>query len=160
MLVAAFAGAAHVILVNSKFTGDAFKRGFSRLARRGVTPEVLYPAVALPSDETLAQASRSWQDELPPDLVRFIRGGITFTSINRFERKKGVQLAIDALLELQAQQPLCKVRLIIAGEQQRIGCAMEPLFVVLKVVKCNTHRHRLQPSVFIVTLQASSCNYR
>ncbi|KAJ8613148.1 hypothetical protein CTAYLR_004800 [Chrysophaeum taylorii] len=71
-------GCAHRILVNSRFTAAAFRGSFRFLARRD--PDVLYPSVALPSEE-------EQQKTKPPYLV----------SLNRYERKKRVDLAIEAL---------------------------------------------------------------
>lgn len=107
---------------------------------------MLYPAVPVPSDAQLADASKSWKDELPVDLAAFIKGAsgaAVFLSINRyqrgsfylqhvpllgfvisiivsiryrFERKKGIGLAVTALAELQAQGKAGpEARLIIAG---------------------------------------------
>ncbi|KXZ50092.1 hypothetical protein GPECTOR_18g69 [Gonium pectorale] len=101
-------GAADLVLVNSKFTAGMFAQTFKRLAARGVSPLVLYPAVPIPNEDTLKAAGESWQSELDPGLAEFIAGGTTFLSINRFERKKGMGLALEALHELlvvQATQP-------------------------------------------------------
>lgn len=65
-----------------------FADTFKRLDSRGIRPGVLYPAVAIPSEAALAEATAGWRRGLPPDLVRFVAGGPTFLSINRFERKK------------------------------------------------------------------------
>lgn len=113
------AGAAHEILVNSAFTAAAFRRGFPRLAARGLQPAVLHPAVSIPSDQALADAAAAWADELPLELAAFASQGRgpLFLSINRFERKKGIGLALRALAELLQRRPGCDARLIIAGEQ-------------------------------------------
>lgn len=65
-----------------------FAQTFTRLAARGVRPGVLYPAVAVPAAADLQEAEQGWQAGLPAELAAFIRGGPTFLSINRFERKK------------------------------------------------------------------------
>ena len=65
-----------------------FKATFKNLARKGVWPEVLYPAVGIPSDAALTEASASWQQHLDKDLAEFLQSGPTFLSINRFERTK------------------------------------------------------------------------
>ena len=52
--------AAHVLLVNSKFTRDTFRDTFPNL--RGRTDiRVLYPTVSLPSKEELAKDQASWE---------------------------------------------------------------------------------------------------
>lgn len=66
-----------------------FARTFRRLHGRGLVPDVLYPAVVVPSDAQLAAARAGWKRTLPPDLARFIESrDAVFLSINRFERKK------------------------------------------------------------------------
>ncbi|KAJ4762862.1 hypothetical protein LUZ62_073237 [Rhynchospora pubera] len=71
-------GMADLILVNSNFTANTFATTFSSLNRKGIKPSVLYPAVSL------GQFDRSCSYKL------------NFLSINRFERKKNLQLAISA----------------------------------------------------------------
>ncbi|KAJ4791528.1 hypothetical protein LUZ62_042774 [Rhynchospora pubera] len=71
-------GMADLILVNSNFTANTFATTFSSLNRKGIKPSVLYPAVSL------GQFDRSCSYKL------------NFLSINRFERKKNLQLAIEA----------------------------------------------------------------
>ncbi|KAJ1702892.1 hypothetical protein LUZ63_002671 [Rhynchospora breviuscula] len=71
-------GMANLILVNSNFTANTFATTFSSLNRKGIKPSVLYPAVSL------GQFDRSCSYKL------------NFLSINRFERKKNLQLAISA----------------------------------------------------------------
>eukprot|EP00889_Picochlorum_renovo_P000310 jgi/Picre1/27340/NNA_000309.t1 len=69
-------GLAHRTLVNSEYTKSIFKETFRSLDGRGIVPDVLYPA----------------------DVVRLIESSSdTFLSINRFERKKNIGLAIRAL---------------------------------------------------------------
>lgn len=68
-----------------------FAETFGRLHRRGVLPEVLYPAVQVPSDAELAAAAESAKEVLPGELVAMMEGRTVFLSINRFERKKVMQ---------------------------------------------------------------------
>ncbi|PSC71528.1 alpha-1,3 1,6-mannosyltransferase ALG2 [Micractinium conductrix] len=109
-------GASHALLVNSRFTQGVFADTFKRLDSRGIRPGVLYPAVAIPSEAALAEATAGWRRGLPPDLVRFVAGGPTFLSINRFERKKGIGLAVEALQELRGRGAAhVDARLVVAG---------------------------------------------
>lgn len=71
-------GMADLILVNSKFTAAMFAKTFKHLHARGIHPAVLYPAV------NVDQFTRPYAFNL------------NFLSINRFERKKNIQLAISA----------------------------------------------------------------
>eukprot|EP00467_Chlorarachnion_reptans_P012520 CAMPEP_0114537628 /NCGR_PEP_ID=MMETSP0109-20121206/29684_1 /TAXON_ID=29199 /ORGANISM="Chlorarachnion reptans, Strain CCCM449" /LENGTH=437 /DNA_ID=CAMNT_0001721539 /DNA_START=55 /DNA_END=1368 /DNA_ORIENTATION=+ len=101
---------ADTVLVNSSFTADAFRKTFQCLSN--VDIRVLYPAIALPNPEVLRRAIKT--DALP-----------TFVSINRFERKKNIALAIHAFAMLQKMlygkdgakkvETDSKIQLIVAG---------------------------------------------
>jgi alpha-1,3/alpha-1,6-mannosyltransferase len=118
-------GAADRVLVNSAFTRRVFASTFLRLTRRQIVPDVLYPAVAPPSDAALAAAASGWRAALPPRVAAALEGGRAFVSINRFERKKDVGLALRALAALDALQaadgaaggapPAEPARLVVAG---------------------------------------------
>jgi len=100
-------GMADLIAVNSAFTQRIFEDTFYRLARRGIKPQILYPAVHPPTDADLQAAQKTCRKALPDKSVAMISGGPTFLSINRFERKKNIALAIDALallVKTQAQR--------------------------------------------------------
>ena len=75
---------------------------------RPLHPQVLYPAVPIPTEQQLADSESSWRSELhPAALLAFVKGaegGPLFLSINRFERKKGIGLALHALAKMQQQQ--------------------------------------------------------
>ncbi|XP_009769704.1 uncharacterized protein [Nicotiana sylvestris] len=75
-------GMADLILVNSRFTASTFAKTFKNLDARGIKPAVLYPAVNVD------------QFEKPNDTK------LNFLSINRFERKKNIELAISAFATL------------------------------------------------------------
>lgn len=86
-------GMADLILVNSKFTASTFASTFKRLDAKGITPAVLYPAV------NVDQFNK-------PNAYK-----LNFLSINRFERKKNIDLAISAFALLGSSD----VTLTIAG---------------------------------------------
>ena len=103
------------MLVNSKFTARVFSETFARLHGRGVHPSVLYPAAALPP----ARSVRS-----TPSVDALSRVGIAsvpadarvMLSINRFERKKGLPLALRCLAELRSRGRAYRdVHLVLAG---------------------------------------------
>ncbi|CAD6262506.1 unnamed protein product [Miscanthus lutarioriparius] len=77
-------GMADLILVNSKFTAATFARTFSGLHARGIKPGVLYPAVSV-------------EQFHEPHAYK-----LNFISINRFERKKNLDLAISAFALLRS----------------------------------------------------------
>ncbi|KAK4420428.1 Alpha-1,3/1,6-mannosyltransferase ALG2 [Sesamum alatum] len=79
-------GMADLILVNSKFTASTFAKTFKRLNSRGVRPAVLYPAVNVDQFDE-------------PNATK-----LSFLSINRFERKKNIELAISAFAMLYNSQ--------------------------------------------------------
>ena len=84
-------GMAHKVVVNSKFTEDAFYKTFTHLYQKGVHPRVVYPAVELDGNENNARMNdRHSLASTSSDSQ------ITFLSINRFERKKNLQLALWA----------------------------------------------------------------
>ena len=90
-------GMAHRVLVNSEFTKGVFKETFKVLDARGVVPDVLYPAVVIPNDAAMDAMRASWKSLLPPEVVGLMTSRPTFLSINRYERKKNIGLAIRAL---------------------------------------------------------------
>ena len=105
-----FPGMADLILVNSNFTAETFKSTFKSLCNQ--RPRVLYPSlnfstfdVPLVSEET---------DDLLPPSAKFV-----FLSINRYERKKNLKLALEALnwlKNLVTDEEWKGVHLIMAGK--------------------------------------------
>lgn len=98
-------GLADIVLVNSKFTSSIFHKTFKSL--RSIKPSVLYPSLNFSSF-----------DRPPIDLAGVIPSDsdTVFLSINRFERKKNLSLAVKAFACLL--KTYCKdatPHLIIAG---------------------------------------------
>lgn len=103
-------GQAHRIMVNSKFTSGVFTNTFKRIH---VVPDILYPSMItqhyddvtpLPINEILAK-------ELPDNSFIFL-------SINRYERKKNLKLALAAMNELKKHLSATdwfRSHLVIAG---------------------------------------------
>lgn len=117
--------AADLILVNSKFTSSVVKRTFKSLKDRNLI--IVHPCVDV---EDLRQASiradsASIESNLKPMLNRsseIARENYIFLSLNRFERKKDLLLAIEAFSELKAcfdqdgeRGQSMKAHLIMAG---------------------------------------------
>ncbi len=100
-------GKAHRILVNSKFTEGIFRETFRSLGK--VEVQVLHPSLHMTSfDSEITEEEPYW-----PESRQAI-----FLSINRFERKKNIRLAIEALCELQkilSLEQWGKVHLVVAG---------------------------------------------
>lgn len=101
-------GMADIILVNSKFTANIFRKTFKTLENSKL--EVLYPSLNFENYDNIPNGSID-------DVIRKNASKI-FLSINRYERKKNLNLAIYALEQLLQELPSDQVRrvhLIIAG---------------------------------------------
>ncbi|NXF99667.1 ALG2 mannosyltransferase, partial [Sakesphorus luctuosus] len=101
-------GMADCIVVNSKFTASVFKDTFKSLSH--INPDVLYPSLNISSFETIVPADIA---DLIPKQKKFL-----FVSINRYERKKNLPLALEALHELQGRlssHQWNEVHLVVAG---------------------------------------------
>uniref|UniRef100_A0A131YIN5 Alpha-1,3/1,6-mannosyltransferase ALG2 n=1 Tax=Rhipicephalus appendiculatus TaxID=34631 RepID=A0A131YIN5_RHIAP len=94
---------ADAVLVNSHFTGSVFREVFPRLSH--VQLRVLYPAASLSAIERPLEGTL---EELGIDKSE----GALFLSLNRFERKKNLALALRAV-ELACRET--PVHLIMAG---------------------------------------------
>lgn len=102
-------GCADVILANSKFTESVFRSTFKSLS--SVPVKVVYPSCNFSSfDRPLTSNA----DKI--GIKTSAPGQVIFLSINRYERKKNISLALQALARLQTI-PDCvnRVHLIIAG---------------------------------------------
>ncbi|EMG50129.1 hypothetical protein G210_4852, partial [Candida maltosa Xu316] len=91
------------IVVNSNFTKSMFHDTFKRLNK--VNPGVIYPCVDTEVEET---------PESDSDVTKFFKDSRYFLSINRFERSKNIDLAIQAFAKSKKVIP-GKPRLVIAG---------------------------------------------
>jgi alpha-1,3/alpha-1,6-mannosyltransferase len=104
-------GQADVVFVNSKFTSKIFADTFPRLS--AIKPKVLYPSLNTaffdqPVTLTLADVvGLALSDE-----------SVLFLSINRYERKKNLGLAVLAFAQLKKvldEKDFAKVHLVMAG---------------------------------------------
>jgi len=100
-------GLADRVLVNSRYTAAAFRRAFPRLG--SLTPEVLHPGVACTPDTQETKASvHDRTDERE----------VMILSINRYEAKKNVGLAVESLAQLRHElsyERFERIQLTIAG---------------------------------------------
>lgn len=106
-------GSADGILVNSKFTRRVFKETFRSLS---VMPAVLYPSLN----------TKFFDDFDPADTEvvehKFDGDSIVFLSLNRYERKKNLPLALHAFKALEAnvgRAKFDKCYLVMAGGYDR-----------------------------------------
>ncbi|XP_077125595.1 alpha-1,3/1,6-mannosyltransferase ALG2 isoform X1 [Ranitomeya variabilis] len=101
-------GMADCILVNSQFTAKIFKETFTSLSH--LEPNVLYPSLNV---ENFQPCDSDGLTEFVPAKRK-----IVFLSINRYERKKNHNLALESLCTLRDKVSLQdweKVHLIVAG---------------------------------------------
>ncbi|GBG24704.1 Alpha-1,3/1,6-mannosyltransferase ALG2 [Hondaea fermentalgiana] len=123
-------GAADAVVVNSKFTASVFRESFASLER--VDLAVLYPAIDMREfdrvlDETQREAARAgFPEELSAHLESCEsksggnddKGPIVVLSINRFESKKNLGLALEAMDHVRAKveaPTFARVHLVLAG---------------------------------------------
>ena len=106
-------GCANEIVVNSKFTSGIFAENFHNLGKV-CKPQVLYPAIQIPDINAATTGKESIQYAEGYDFI--------FASLNRYERKKNIPLAIHAFhLLLQdikkntGAKEKYRVLLVIAG---------------------------------------------
>ncbi|XP_022658602.1 alpha-1,3/1,6-mannosyltransferase ALG2-like [Varroa destructor] len=96
---------ADLIVVNSRYTEKVFRKTFRRLAKTQL--EVLYPTVGLALYDAPMQGDLN-------DIALTKNSDTTFLSLNRFERKKEISLAIKALAYVISCGE-SDVHLVIAG---------------------------------------------
>ncbi|XP_077159098.1 alpha-1,3/1,6-mannosyltransferase ALG2 [Paroedura picta] len=101
-------GMADCILVNSHFTATVFKETFKSLSH--IDPDVLYPSLNVTLFDTI----------IPADVTSIVpnKKAVLFLSINRYERKKNLMLALEALHGLRGRlsaQEWGEVHLVLAG---------------------------------------------
>eukprot|EP01134_Creolimax_fragrantissima_P006040 CFRG6040T1 len=105
-------GQAHRVVVNSEFTRRVFREHFPSLNYTDV--EVLYPSINFSAFDShqLDNKSESVADLIPASATRVL------LSINRFEKKKNVKLALQAFLNLRSmidEDMWCSLHMVIAG---------------------------------------------
>ncbi|KAK4048758.1 Alpha-1,3-mannosyltransferase-like protein [Microbotryomycetes sp. JL201] len=95
-------GEADKILVNSEFTSQVFQKTFAGLRR---IPRTVYPAVNVDAFSLKRDSAQAvdWLKTNDPVLL----------SINRFEKKKNVALALDAFADASKHHP--SLKLVVAG---------------------------------------------
>ena len=100
-------GMAHTILVNSKFTANTYTNTFKSLTTQ---PAVLYPSLNFEAFDVNPEPPKDW---FPPSVKTI------FLSINRYERKKNLMLALEALNSLRSHREVSDhwkgIHLIMAG---------------------------------------------
>ncbi len=103
-------GMADIVLVNSKFTAGVFHKTFKTLSH--INSTILYPSLNFSAFDQDISGSEYANGLLPKGIAN------VFLSINRYERKKNLPLAIVAfakLLEEVEEDQKSKIHLIMAG---------------------------------------------
>lgn len=117
---------AHKVFVNSIYTSRVFENTFKRLKK--VKPEVLYPSINTEFfDKTRIASIERVLDK------KLLNDSIILLSINRYERKKQLSFAIEALAKLEKLLPkeaYKRVYLIMAGGydkrvEENVECYLE-----------------------------------
>lgn len=100
---------ADVIVVNSQFTASVFKKSFITIPRE---PSVLYPGINLEAYDTPVDYNDESVNGLHLDSKTQV-----ILSINRFERKKNIGLAIEAFSSLKKSysKTFSSLTLVLAG---------------------------------------------
>lgn len=101
-------GQADGILVNSRFTSRVFKETFKRIS---VDPDILYPSLNTAYFDQTVLEDKDKLSGIPID-------NFVFLSINRYERKKNLPLALHSFKKLQeliSPHEWNRVMLIMAG---------------------------------------------
>ena len=105
-------GLADVVLVNSKFTAETFRSTFTSLYT--LKPTILYPSLNFHAFDASKLSKEMTMKDLWPPHAEYI-----FLSINRFERKKKLALALNAMSKLKEEcssDVWKKIHLVIAGK--------------------------------------------
>uniref|UniRef100_A0A914W771 Alpha-1,3/1,6-mannosyltransferase ALG2 n=1 Tax=Plectus sambesii TaxID=2011161 RepID=A0A914W771_9BILA len=89
-------GLAHCVCVNSHFTANTFRETFGSLAN--VQLDVLFPTLNTELFDDTDESKYRLPSDLLPQSAKVI-----FLSLNRFERKKNIALAIHAFDELRTK---------------------------------------------------------
>lgn len=97
-------------MVNSRFTAGVFRETFQSL--RDVQIDVLYPSLNTLNFDRPSSGAQELAGLLPEGTT------CLFLSLNRYERKKNLGLALEALAALQSSLPPAQMRgvhLVVAG---------------------------------------------
>ena len=97
-------GWADSVMVNSNYTRRVYSDTFTRLARSQPPPVVVYPSINFANYDREAGKGGSGDSSVQP-TESLPRSRALLLSINRFERKKNIALAIQAFAQLRSSQP-------------------------------------------------------
>ena len=116
------------VLVNSRFTQRTFNNEFTLISHR-VHPTVLYPAINFSKYADAGDDQSQPITAIAPDVAVFV-------SINRYERKKNIALAISAFAIVHREN--ARSKLIVAGGYDRANAENVAHFPELKTAAVNS----------------------
>lgn len=151
-------GMADMILVNSQFTAGIFRDTFRSLS--GVQTDVLYPSLNTKTFDKPHTEESSLGGLLPEGT------SCMFLSLNRYERKKNLGLALEALSALRSRLPkerAAGVHLVVAGgyddrvtENVQHYNELKDLAEQIHLEACVTFLRSPSDSLKVALLQAST----
>jgi len=115
-------GMANSVVVNSSYTEDIFAKTFVRLYAQGICPRVLYPTSTMEQSTTSNDRLTLWFRSKLQRSLRTNSPGRIFLSINRFDSKKNIKLAVLAFFEYSQSNEDCEddVLIVAGGYDPRI----------------------------------------
>ena len=127
-----FCGLFVSLVINAtEFTATQFKSAFQTLGKC-ISPSVLYPVVEFESEANIEYA-RAHQAELMPYLASADIHTHIFVSLNRYERKKSVSLALLALRDLREQLEVSSSSASNSNNNSNSNSDQSPLKLLLVV---------------------------
>ncbi|XP_020507565.2 alpha-1,3/1,6-mannosyltransferase ALG2 isoform X2 [Labrus bergylta] len=151
-------GMADMILVNSQFTAGIFRETFKGL--RGVHTDVLYPSLNTRTFDQPSSETQSLEGLLPEGT------SCPFLSLNRYERKKNLGLALEALAALRSSLSPGQgagIHLVVAGgyddrvtENVQHYTELKELAAQLQLEDCVTFLRSPSDSLKVALLQGSA----
>ncbi len=133
-LETATTGMADKILVNSQFTSKIFRSTFPCLSHKEL--DVLYPSIntekfdqvldqVVPTSSIAVEDLTDIQKENLVQIAKSMKKKFVFLSINRYERKKNLKIALDAMVKLKSMLEIDLWRschLVMAGGYDNRVC--------------------------------------
>ncbi|KAJ9104007.1 hypothetical protein QFC19_001814 [Naganishia cerealis] len=144
-------GEADIVLANSKFTSRIYHRAFPSLRE---VPKVVYPCINL--DAYSGSSEDFTGDDV--DLVKSDRP--TFLSLNRFEGKKNVALAVEAFNKAKEASNFDKnTRLVIGGEYGGLNLLDRNISDVKLVPSPGGYDDKLEDNIQTLTRLRTLCDH-
>ncbi|KAF6758634.1 alpha-1,3-mannosyltransferase ALG2 [Ephemerocybe angulata] len=135
---------ADIILANSKFTARVFKTYFPTIPHN---PTIVYPGINLDAYQTQADPS-------DPNVAAVLSNRPTLISLNRFEGKKNIALALESFAKFKSRGSHPTLRLVLAGgydprleDNQRVLSSLQSISETLSLSYTITSPSPLPPDM-------------